>query len=384
MLSPETTVIKQGQPSWRLNSDAVETFVTRTGGHAGPVTFDVDGRDIEPYSVAPWVEEKEAIEDQPPMLGVLRGDFFCMPFGSNDVPYNGEHHPPHGETANEPWHFKSLQREGGVSSLHLSLETTVRKGHVDKVISLIDGHRAVYSRHTITDMDGVMNLGHHAMLKFPDIPGSGLISTSRICYAQVTPEPLELPENRGYSMLRTGATFDRLNAIPTLTHEFADRSRYPAEKGFEDLVMLVADPDLELAWTAVSYPEAGYVWFALKNPRVLRNTILWMSNGGRHYPPWNGRHIGVLGLEEVTSYFHFGIAQSAEANPLSAMGVPTTLTLESAKPLKVEYIMAVAAIPTGFDRVKRLETSADKDEVTLTSESGVSIDVPLRHRFIAR
>jgi len=81
---------------------------------------------------------------------------------------------------------------------------------------------------------------------------------------------------------------------------------YPARRGFDDLVMLSADPDLPFAWNAVTFPAQRYVWFSLRDPRVLRHTIFWISNGGRHYAPWNGRHTGVLGLEDITSYFHMG------------------------------------------------------------------------------
>ncbi len=75
--------------------------------------------------------------------------------------------------------------------------------------------------------------------------------------------------------------------------------------------MLTADPKLPFAWSAVTFPKEGNVYFALRDPRVLRHTLLWISNGGRHYPPWNGRHTDVMGIEDATSYFHYGLAESA-------------------------------------------------------------------------
>src|SRR5580698_3993621 len=88
-----------GQPSWRIASNTVEAFVTEIGGHIGPVTFDRHDRRIRPYSVAPWAEERDAATLEP-ILKVLRGDFFCMPFGGNSTVFAGENHPVHGETAN--------------------------------------------------------------------------------------------------------------------------------------------------------------------------------------------------------------------------------------------------------------------------------------------
>ena len=180
-----------------------------------------------------------------------------------------------------------------------------------------------------------MNLGHHAMLKFPDLPGSGFVTTSRFVYGQVFPQAFELPENLGYSWLKPGAEFKSLERVPTQNGETADLTRYPARRGFEDLVMLVSDAKAPFAWTAVSFPRERYVWFALKDPRVLRETVFWLSNGGRHYPPWNSRHVNVMGLEEVTSYFHLGLAESARTNPISRKGFPTCLALNPKKPLVV-------------------------------------------------
>src|ERR1035437_798356 len=170
-----------GQPSWRLASTQVEAFVSELGGHVGPVTFDRKGRKLQPYSVAPWAEEK-IDPSLPPIIKVLRGDFFCLPFGGNAPPFGSEKHPVHGETANARWQFRSLETAHGRSCLHLSLKTKVRPGQVDKRIWVVDGQNTVYSQHVVTGVSGPMNLGHHAMLKFPDSPGSGFVSTSRFVY----------------------------------------------------------------------------------------------------------------------------------------------------------------------------------------------------------
>jgi hypothetical protein len=359
----------RGQLSWRVASSQVEAFVTEMGGHLGPVTFDCKGRKLQPYSVAPWAEERTD-PALPPILKALRGDFFCLPFGGNATPFGKERHPVHGETANARWEFRSEESMAGRTCLHLSLAPKVRPGRVDKRIWLLDGQNTVYSQDVVSGMTGPMNLGHHAMLKFPDAPGSGLLSTSRFVYAQVFPGAFELPEQRGYSWLKPGAEFKSLAKVPTITGETADLTRYPARRGFEDLVMLVSDADVPFAWTAVSFPKERYVWFALKDPRVLRETVFWLSNGGRHYPPWNSRHVNVMGLEEVTSYFHCGLAESARKNPISRKGFPTCLKLDSRKPLAVNYIMGVARIPAGFDHVAAIQAARGNRSIVLKSASG--------------
>jgi hypothetical protein len=368
-----------GQPSYRIATKNVEAYVTETGGHLGPVTFKIAGRKIAPYSVAPWAKEKLS-RDVPPIIRALRGDFFCMPFGGNATPCHGERHPIHGEVANAKWRFESIDTGSAATWLHMSLKTKIRRGRVDKRICLIDGHTAIYSRHVISEMSGPMPLGHHAMIKFPDTPGSGVISTSPFVFGQTFYEPTENPESPGYSILKPAAKFESLKSVPTIVGEMTDLSRYPARRGFEDIAMIVADDSLPFAWTAVTFPKERFVWFALKDPRVLRNTVFWISNGGRHYPPWTSRHVNVMGLEEVTSYFHPGLAESVAENPIAKMGYPTSIRLDPKMPTTVNYIMAVAPIPAGFDEVKSIEP--DSAAVVLTSVSGKSEKVPLHLEFL--
>ncbi|RYG66458.1 hypothetical protein EON80_15380 [bacterium] len=371
------SAIVAGQASWPLSTSTVQAYVTETGGQLGPVEFQLGDRTVSPFAVAPWSEEEHAARISGVLQG-LRGDFFCMPFGGGQ-PFEGEDHPGHGETANHLWHFESLQ-ENGTTRLHLSIDTKVRVGRVDKTIELRDGQTALYCRHEISGMNGPMNLGHHAMLKFPEKPGSGLLSTSHFTFGQVFPGQFENPEHGGYSMLKAGATFESLESVPTITGETTDLSRYPARRGYEDLVMIQADQEQSLGWTAVVFPEEKYVWFALKDARVLRGTVFWLSNGGRHYGPWSGRHTGVMGLEEVTSYFHDGLYKSAMPNSLNERGFKTYLDLDAEKPTRVNYIMAVAEIPDGFDHVA--EITVQTESVTLQSRSGQMVVTPLDASFL--
>lgn len=371
-----------GQPSWCIRSSTVEASVTETGGHLAPVVFDRARRRIQPYSIAPWWNERLPA-DLPPLLRVLRGDFFCMPFGANAEPFRRERHPPHGETANAKWRLEEIERAAGAQTLHLSLKLRVRPGRVDKFITVRDGHNAVYCRHVISGMRGPMCFGHHATLRFPDQPGSGVLTHSPIHFGMVTPEPAENPEAFGYSILKPGAKFRRLNRVPTMTGGWADLSRYPARRGFEDIAILATKPVTPFAWVAVTFPAEGYVWFALKDPTVLRSTLLWHSNGGRHYAPWNGRHLNVLGIEDLTAFFHYGLAASARPNLLTRAGVPTCETFSPTRPFTVNYIMAVALVPRGFAETRRIVPTEAGRAVRLISGTGQSVTVPLDTNFLS-
>ena len=373
------TVNCLGQPSWRFASDKVDAAITRLGGQLAPVRFRLGRKVVEPFSVAPWAEEKLEPGTQR-VLQALRGDFFCAPFGGNARTFRGEKHPPHGEAASEPWRFESLVKNKATTELRLSLVTKVRRGRIDKLIQLRKGEPVLYCRHVLSGMKGAMSIGQHAMLKFPTAKGSGFISTSPIKFGQVVPADFEDPAKGGYTSLKPEAVFSRLDRVPKKDGGFTDLTRYPARLGFEDLVMVFHEARPDFAWTAVTFPEQGYVWFSLKDPRVLRSSVIWISNRGRHYPPWSGRHIGVMGLEDVTAYFHYGLAESAQANPVNRRGFPTSVTLDPVKPLSVSYIMAVAAIPRGFERVK--EILPDRNSVCLLSKNDISVTVPLDLSFL--
>jgi len=311
---------------------------------------------------------------------VLRGDFFCLPFGGNTEPFRGERHAVHGETANRKWRFEGLERKSGCATLHLSMKASIRRGRVDKRITLLDGHNAIYCQHIVSGMNGPMNFGHHATLKFPDQPGSGVLTHSPIQFGMIPPDAPENPETFGYSILKPGAKFSQLRRVPTITGQWADLSRYPARRGFEDIALLATKPVSPFAWIAVTFPAEGYVWFALKDPRMLRQTLLWHSNGGRHYAPWNGRHLNVLGIEDLTSFFAYGLAQSARPNQLTTLGLQTCLNLTPRKPLKVNYIMAVAIVPHGFNDTQRVIPT--RNGVKLISSAGKFVTVPLHTDFV--
>jgi hypothetical protein len=372
------TVTILGQPSWRLETDGVRAYVSRLGGMIAPVTYRLKGRTVSPYSVVPWAEEKLPAS-VPALVRAARGDFFCLPFGFNDRRYRGEGHPIHGECTHCPWRFEDLRRESGRLTLRLSFRTRIRPGLITKEVTLVPGHTVIYQHHRISGMRGPMTYGHHAMLKFPPEEGSGRIAVSRFLFGQVWPGPSEDPAKGGYSCLRHSARFTSLRRVPLENGGTTDLSRYPARPGYEDGVSLATDPSLSLGWTTVTFPRERFVWFSLKKPRELGQTLFWLSNGGRHYPPWNGRHRNVMGLEEITSMVN-GLPASVEANAFSRAGSPTHKVMDPRHPTSVRSLHGVAPIPAGFDVVASLRPAPGGIE--LRSASGRVVRAPVDLAFL--
>ncbi|MFZ4599557.1 MAG: hypothetical protein ACOYNN_13015 [Terrimicrobiaceae bacterium] len=366
-----------GAEVMQISTPLVSTGVTTEGGHLWPAQFRVRDRWIEPLSMAPWNSEK-LDKSLPPILRILRGDFFCLPFGGNATALGNEKFPVHGETANRRWKC----HPGAPTNLHLSMRTRVRPGRVDKYVHLVPGHPAIYQRHVISGFSGALPVGHHAMLHFAQ-QKSARISLSRFVHGQVFPGKFENAAEGGYSCLKPGSTFSTLQSVPQIDGRSTDLSVYPSREGFEDLVLMAADTTLPFAWTAVTVASEGWVWVALKDPRVLRSTIFWMSNGGRHYSPWSGRHRGVIGVEEVTANFHSGAAESVRANALSRKGIATAVPFDPNKPTTVNYIMAMGAVPRGFDIVKSIHPLARGAGIEIVSASGKEARIAVDLGFLS-
>lgn len=373
-----------GQPSFVLSNKEVEVAVTQLGGHMAPVTFFRNtAQPVKPYHISPWQEEGHPSMPAP-VLVPLRGDFFCLPFGGNTDPLNGEKHPPHGEIVGDAWTLIGQRSAGEVTTLSLSFSPTVRKGKVTKDLSLVAGQNVLYSSHTIEGFAGRAPLGHHATLAMPEKEGSVRIATSPFSFGMTCPGLFSDPRQREYQALLPGAKWTDLSKVPSAWKDTpdADLTRMPARQGFADLVQvnnLSWEKSGGPAWTTATYNDAGYLWFSLKDQDVLHSTVFWIENHGRHGHPWNGRN-NCLGLEDVTAHFADGLVPSTRDNALTRDGVPTALELTTAKPTVVNYIQGVVRIPQGFENVQALQFAPG--EVTFISTTGKRVTAPVRHEFL--
>ena len=372
------------QPSFIVATREVEVAITRLGAHMAPVTFFRDSKQpVQPYHISPWQDEKPS-KMPAPVLVALRGDFFCLPFGGNSEEVAGEKHPAHGEIVGDAWKSGGSKKTGDVTTLTLSIPTQVRQGRVTRELSLVDGQNVVYSRSLIEGFAGRVPLGHHATLAMPEKEGAVRIATSAIRFGMTCPVLFSDPKKREYQALQPGAKWPDLTKVPAAWKGVpdADLTRLPARYGHADLVQ-IANESWEKssgpAWITATYPDAGYVWFALKDPAVLNSTIFWMENHGRHGHPWNGRN-NCLGLEDVTAFFAEGLAAAITDNALTKEGVATTLTLHADQPTSVNYIQGVVKIPAGFENVQTLQFAPGA--LTFVSTTGQRVTAPVRHEFV--
>jgi hypothetical protein len=351
-----------GAPSWRLENDRVRLAVTRDGAMIAPVEFRLDnGRPVSPYALAPW-KPAELDDSVPPLLRVLRGDFFCLPFGPQK---DGD---PHGASANREWTVAARDDD----SLALEMPEADGWAALRKTLSLRPGQTALYQEIRIRGLSGAWSYGSHPILDFSRLPeGAGRLSVSPFRRASVYPGLFSAPERHERQALEPGARFNDLTAVPTADGRTTDLSRYPVRRGNDDLVMMVSEPASEaqpFAWSAAVLD--GYVWFSLKNPADFPSTLFWLSNGGRDDAPWNGRHLGRVGIEEVCSHFSDGVETSRQT---SFDSIPTVRDFDPERETTLKLIHAVAAVPDGFGRVVAI-TPAGDGRVTLRDDAGGEVE----------
>lgn len=353
-----------GEPSWRLSHGAVDLSLTVRGGMMAPVGFTLpDGRTVFPYYVNPWWAEAAVIE--PPVLAPLRGDFFCLPFGAPNE-RGDERHVPHGAAASYAWTLT----DG--SSSRIAAEITYEGGGtITKHLEIADGTAAVMTRHVVTGFAGRYPLGHHATLqgaRAHDDPARPVwrIMTHPFDLGMTEPSYTSPAADGEYYALAAGAQFESLEAVPTKWRDepVADCSRFPARAGFIDILAwyrrtpdAAGDGANVPAWTVAVNLAEGYLWYSLKDARVLPATVMWIENRGRHGAPWNGRN-SCLGLEETCSYFASGLAAPEDGGVVGAVGIRTAHDLTLNRALEVRTIQGVAAYPDPERTIVALEGGA--------------------------
>ncbi|MYK31878.1 MAG: hypothetical protein F4051_09190 [Boseongicola sp. SB0670_bin_30] len=318
--------------------------------------------EVAPLHRAPWVGTGEALTpDTAPHVAALGGDFFCAPFAGRE----GDS-PLHGWPANSAW---IIERKEG-RALRAALPRQVYGAGLVKDLILRDGHPFVYQSHTFTGGNGHVPVANHANLS---LPSGGIIRTSPKAHWETPKDPQESDPARGRSALKYPAKCNSPMAFPGLTGD-VDLTMFPWNSRHEDFVIGIEEGGLELGWTAVSRPASGDLFLSLRNPRQLPMTMLWHSNGGRDYPPWNGRHFGCLSVEEGAASHMLGLSDE------SALCGPGGLSLEADGSVYVRHVIGAIRWPTG-EPVADIRLS--DASLLIRGEAGARRSLPIDRAFLA-
>lgn len=361
-----------------IEAKGVRATLDLRGGHVRVFATEQDGRTIEPLHTAPWVEDKAIYEDESvdANLRFLSGDFFCAPFSASDV----EPAPPHGWPGNSRWSLRGVEphAEGGQTARY-ELDKRVLGATLIKEFTVRDGHPFLYQRHIFVGGEGALPVANHGMTRFD---AGGRLSFSPKLFATTPATAIEPDPAKGRSLLAYPSRFTDLTKAPRADGGTADLTTYPFGSKHEDFLSLIEDPKNSLGWAAAVRPDKRDIFLTLKNPADYPITMMWFSNGGRDYAPWNGRHIGVLGLEEGRTYAGLGHKASISPNPWTEEGIPTALTLDPAGEVEVRNVIGGVALPEGWTRVVSVE--AGRSGLVLSDEAGGKATVPYDAEFLTR
>ncbi|MEO6920581.1 MAG: hypothetical protein ABI171_16490 [Collimonas sp.] len=148
----------------------------------------------------------------------------------------------------------------------------------------------------------------HPTFRMPEQPHGLRVSLGEIeqlLTYPTWPEP-------GVSLLRPNSSSSGLHAMPTAEGTI-DLSLLPLPLATEELVQAVncRGP------VHLDYLREGVRVSLDWDRRLLPDAMLWISNGGRHHAPWNGRHFA-LGVEPLAGPFDLGrVAIPPENHPLA-------------------------------------------------------------------
>lgn len=323
--------------------------------------------ELQPLHRAPWLDSGETLPAQiAPVERRLAGDFFCAPFAqaTQDVPI-------HGWAANGSWDSAGIAGSPDRSlTATYRLRQTIAGARLTKHLMLCAGHPVVYQSHVMEGGEGHIPVAHHAMLH---VPGGAQLSFSPKACGRTPPSAPETDPARGRSILAYPQRFDTLTAVRRADLSVSDVSFYPFERRHEEVLVLSEKPGGVLGWSAALARQDGFLFFAVKDARQLPHTVLWMSNGGRDYPPWNGRHIAVIGIEEGAVGFHLPANQFGK-DDVSGVELPTGLSLGEGKTTTIRYAFGAIPTPRQWTRVNDIRVTADS--LTLTDVGGDKRTVP--------
>lgn len=329
--------------------DRGEASLQSLGGMLAPVRFELpDGRSVSPLHIAPW--EDEDMSDQPGVLRRLRGDWPCVPFGAaseqalpglwaTEEPESGFAHSvddphPHGFGANHHWVVRAADKT--------RLSGTIRYPDDHPIASLerdvegVAGRSEIACSLTVTPRRNCgLPIGLHPVFRLPDKAGEAILDVGP--HRTVWSHPLD--EEDPLSLVEPNRHFENLDNLWSRQDRLLSLTRLPVSEPSETLLLLTGVCGrVQLTNTAERY-RVTLQW----DPKIFPSLMLWISNRGRAYRPWNRRHLAI-GIEPVRAAFDLGVEVSARSNPLRRAGIETSYPFRAGIPLTTGYRISVEGI----------------------------------------
>ena len=310
------------------------------GGMLGPTLFTLpDGRQVAPFQIAPWANEPGG-EELPAILRRLRGEWPCVPFGSDDdrAPRGGWPGStsagtvdgfPHGFGSNNEWQFVDGDEGIALAITYPDshpIESLERRVAPDANGAALDFELTINVRG-----DCELPLGLHPCFRLPTKPRAMHIEVG----SDVTGATFPVATDET-AIFMQDEFLPIWNNVPLTDGSRLDVSRVPLQRDTEELLQLLNMPGHAALWNSAEGYRVRLKW----NPEHFPSALLWFTNRGRKFAPWNGRHLA-LGLEPICSAFDLGQQISSADNPISRRGIKTAQKFRAGEKFVTRYRVEV-------------------------------------------
>ena len=309
-----------------------------------------DGTVAEPLFAAPWRGEP-SVSPADPLIQNLGAEWPCVPFGVAEIPEGlpaewragaaaDWNRSIHGHCSNADWSLERVSDGEARAAIDYPGCTPIRR--LERTIRLDSERAAIHFRLEIFARRRTrVAVGLHPVFDLAGCrPGSCALSVAGRTTAWSFPAEVE----PGRSRFRPDQRGVPLEAVSDRQGTAIDGSRLPLDSETEDLLLLT-EPGGEVS---LSYLERGYRAAVRWNPEDLPCCSLWYSNGGRQFPPWNGR-VRAIGIEPVAAAFDLGQGLSLSAEtPLAKRNIATSVEIGAGNPWTTDYSIIVEPLDPGL------------------------------------
>lgn len=316
--------LKKGEDTIKIHEDG------------GTVTgeFLIGGKQVAPFYSHPWPEDEKA-----GLTGFLKGDFFCAPFGIRpqspiagyeSPKYGAEKEYAHGYSSNGKWIPTDSTDDKALITLQYK-ESVIDR--VEREITFSKDSCGISFKNSVyVNEDTDLPIGAHPIFKLPERTGAAKLVLPRV--RKIYTYPIKTDES---SILKTNQAVDDITKMPMANGESIDMTELPLGFATEEVIMLAG---VEEGRVCLENHEEGYRAILEFDAEKIPNFLLWVSNRGRQFEPWNGRNL-CLGIEPIASAFDLGTEISRSENALSKRGVKTCVHINKDVPFEFSYKISV-------------------------------------------
>ncbi|NRA87349.1 MAG: hypothetical protein HRU28_08135 [Rhizobiales bacterium] len=293
------------------------------------------------------MNEADSNLQQTSLIANLAGEWPCVPFGNlntalnlpddwPNVKNNEIDQFPHGYGANNVWKINKISQNIIEASIEYPknhpIKKLVRRIELGLENNIINFQLDIFSK-------------QKTEIPFAIHPTFNIDNNSSASYkleidddVRAWTYPVDLEANQ--SLFKPNQQNVSIKAIQNNEGNIIDVMSLPFSTESEDLLMLVNVKGKIGPINTVEKYKIELKW----DNNILPNCVLWYSQGGRKYPPWNGRNFA-LGIEPCAAAFDLGKSIScSNQTPLANAGIKTTITLSPEQAFSFKYSIEITQL----------------------------------------